>query len=199
MEGQQLAEYETLRATIRQRGTMRMVLAWLGIGLWAALVLVIAAAIQLPALSLVPLLVLAVSFEVVYALHVGVERVGRYLQVFHGDVWEDTAVAYGQRFRGAGPDSLFSAVFALAAIVNLLPIVSIDPTPAEWIPLGLAHLLFLLRLDWAAGRQPDSAPVIWSGSARWPFLGHPPATSMTPPAVATERAIQGFGRLIQAP
>jgi hypothetical protein len=149
MEGQPLSEYETLRATIRQRGTVRVLVAWLGVGLWAACVLVIAAAIQLPALSLVPLLVLVASFEAVFALHTGAERVGRYLQVFHGDAWEETAMAYGRRFRGAGPDALFSAVFALAALVNLLPIVSVDPTPAEWIPLGLAHLLFLLRIDWA--------------------------------------------------
>ena len=55
-------------------------------------------------------------------------------------------MAYGHRFPGAGPDALFSVVFALATLVNLLPIVSVGPTPAEWIPLGLAHLLLILRI-----------------------------------------------------
>ena len=147
MDGQRLVEYEALRATVRERGTARVVVAWLGVSLWAALVLVLAAVIPLPALSLVPLVALVAAFEAVHALHVGVERVGRYLQVFHDDAWEKTAMAFGRKFPGAGPDPLFSAVFALAAAVNTLPMVSVGPTPAEWIPLGLAHLLFILRID----------------------------------------------------
>ena len=41
-----------------------------------------------PLATLVPLLVLAAAFECVFALHVGIERVGRYLQVFYEDRWE---------------------------------------------------------------------------------------------------------------
>lgn len=65
-------------------------------------------------------------------------------------------MAYSRRFPGGGPDPLFSAVFVLATLVNLLPLLAFGPTAAEWIPLVLAHGLVLLRIQWArrlAARQ----------------------------------------------
>jgi hypothetical protein len=152
MPDQPSLEFSALRATIRERGTARVVVFSFGIAVWAALVFVMAAAIQVPAAVLVPLVVLLATFEAVYALHVGVERVGRYLQVFHSDAWENTAMAYGRRFPGSGPDPLFSGVLGIATLVNLLAMVALDPMPAEWIPLGLAHAAFVLRIDWARRR-----------------------------------------------
>lgn len=158
MHDQRSKEYAALRATIRERGTARVALFWLGIAAWAALLLALMAVSRVPAGVLVTLLVLAATFEAGYALHVGVERIGRYLQVCHEDAWEAAAMAYGRRFPGGGPDPLFSAVFSLAALVNLLPLLLLDPVPAEWIPLGLAHAVFALRIAWArrrAGVQRD--------------------------------------------
>lgn len=152
MDDRQSEEYSALRATIRERGTARFVIFWLGLAAWAALVVVLVAVVPIPAAVLAPLLVLLATFEAVHGLHIGVERIGRYLQVFHRDEWERTAMALGRRFPGGGPDALFSAVFALAALVNLLPMSAAGPTPAEWIPLGLAHLLFLVRVHWARRR-----------------------------------------------
>jgi hypothetical protein len=156
MPDQPLLEFSALRATIRERGTARVVVFSFGIAAWAALLFVMAAAVPVPAAVLVPLVVLVATFEAVFALHVGVERIGRYLQVFHSDTWEKTAMAYGRRFPGGGPEPLFASVFVLAALVNLLAMVAVDPVPGEWIPLGLAHVAFALRIDRArrvAARQ----------------------------------------------
>jgi hypothetical protein len=156
---QLMSEFAALRVTIRERGTARVIVFWLGIAVWAALVVVLVAAVPIPAAVLVPLLVLLATFEAVYGLHVGVERVGRYLQVFHQDAWETTAMAYGQRYPGGGLDPLYSSVFALATVVNLIPMLASGPTPGEWIPLGLAHALFILRVHWgrrrAAGQRAE--------------------------------------------
>src|SRR5580765_7985942 len=91
-------EYTALRATIRERGTARVCLFTAGIVAWAALTVATAALASTPVATLLPLLVLASVFEAVFALHVGVERVGRYLQVFHeiddAASWEQTAMAF---------------------------------------------------------------------------------------------------------
>src|SRR5438552_11434259 len=81
-------QYRSLRATIRERGTARVWLFAGGIAVWAALAVTIGALSAPPVATLVPLLVLVAAFEGVYALHVGVERVGRYLEVFFEDGWE---------------------------------------------------------------------------------------------------------------
>ena len=82
-EPYRLAEYEAMRATIRQRGTARMVLVPAALAGWAALTIGAAAVITVALSTLIPLLVLVAAFESVFALHVNVERIGRYLQVFH--------------------------------------------------------------------------------------------------------------------
>src|SRR5437667_12138684 len=71
--------YAALRATIRERGTARVWVFAAGTAVWAALTVATTATSAPPVATLIPLVVLAASFEAVFALHVGVERVGRYL------------------------------------------------------------------------------------------------------------------------
>ena len=99
-----------MRATIRERGTARIVLVPLVFIGWAATAIATAAMITVAVSTLVPLLVLAAGFEAVFALHLNVERIGRYLQVFHetDGGWEHVAMPSGERFPGTGPDPLFS-------------------------------------------------------------------------------------------
>jgi hypothetical protein len=158
-------EYTELRATIRERGTARVCIFAAGIAAWAAAVIAIAAFAASPVATLLPLLVLAAIFEAVFALHIGVERIGRYLQVFHegsggsdspADAhaedsraqvgWEHAAMAFGRPSGAASADALFTAIFVLAAVFNLMPALILEPQRAELIFVGGAHALFGLRL-----------------------------------------------------
>jgi hypothetical protein len=85
MTPRELEEYRTLRDTIRQRGTTRIWVFLAGLTAWAALTVATAALAALPIATLLPLLILAAAFEAVFSLHVGVERIGRYVQVFFED------------------------------------------------------------------------------------------------------------------
>jgi hypothetical protein len=150
-----LEEYKALRATIRQRGTARPWVFVAGFGLWGAMALA-AALVPIPLTTLVPLVVLAGAFEAVFALHVSVERIGRYLQVFHEDAWEETAMAFGAPLAGTGADPLFALPFGLATLVNFVPVLLAEPVRAELVVIGAAHALFLVRIALArvaAGRQ----------------------------------------------
>jgi fatty acid desaturase len=153
MSSHSLAEYEALRATIRERGTARMVLLPVTFGLWGGAAIATTAAIALPIAALLPLLVLAAGFEAVYALHVNVERIGRYIQVFHepNGGWEHVAMRYGQRFPGKGPDALFSALFLIATALNYLP-VALGGTVPELVAVGALHLLLALHIGTARRR-----------------------------------------------
>src|SRR5436853_7026190 len=82
---QQQEEYRALRSTISQRGSAKIWIFIAGTLGWAALAMATAALASLPVATFLPLLVLAVTFEAIFSLHVGVERIGRYLQVFHED------------------------------------------------------------------------------------------------------------------
>jgi hypothetical protein len=142
------AEYRALRQTIQNRGTARMVVlpvAFLG---WAGTAVAAAAVITVPVSTLVPLLVLAAGFEAVFALHVTVERIGRYLQVFHehDEGWETTAMRFGERFPGIGPDPLFARIFLLATSVNFLPAALGFESPAELVLLAIPHFIFINRI-----------------------------------------------------
>jgi hypothetical protein len=144
-------EYRALRDTIRERGTARVWVVIAGVFAWAALTAATAALSSTPLGTLLPLLMLATAFEIVYALHVGVERIGRYLQVFHESAtdspgWEHIAMAFGRPAGAASVDPLFAALFALAALVNLMPALVLQPIRAELIFVGGAHALFALRL-----------------------------------------------------
>jgi hypothetical protein len=147
------AEFEALRATIRERGTVRMILLPVSVALWAAAAIATTAAVALPIAALVPLLVLAAGFEAIYALHVNVERIGRYLQVFHEPEggWEHVAMTFGQRFPGRGPDALFSGIFLIATALNYLP-VALGGTMPELVVAGMLHLLLALHIGTARQR-----------------------------------------------
>jgi hypothetical protein len=87
---------------------------------------------------------------------VSVERIGRYLQVFHEDRWEATAMAFGAPMAGTGTDPLFIVPFALATVCNFVPVLLAEPVRVELVALVGLHLLFLLRLLMGrrtAGRQ----------------------------------------------
>jgi hypothetical protein len=149
-------EYAVLRETIRQRGTTRMVLVPVTFIGWGAIALVILVVAPFPLAAVCSLAVLAAGFESIHALHVGTERIGRYLQVRYeaevgGPRWETTALAVGPALPGGGIDPLFSVIFSGAGIVNLLLVVLPRPTVVEVIVLGLIHLVFLVRVVRARG------------------------------------------------
>jgi len=162
-------EYRALRDTIRERGTARIWVFVAGISMWAVLTAATASLASTPMASLLPLLVLGSVFEAVFALHVGVERVGRYLQVFHetdhaggsggsGEApgWEHAAMAFGRPKGAATADPLFVVPFLLAGLFNIAPALLLHPIVEELTFVGGAHLLFALRIivvRSAAGRQ----------------------------------------------
>jgi hypothetical protein len=157
------AEYVALRDTIRQRGSLRVTLTVITVSVWAATILTVCVLYALPFFSLVPLLVLVTGFEAAFALHLGVERIGRYIQVHHeprssGQArWEEAAMGF--RGPGGAAHPLFPAVFAAAALINLtlgtlygLDAESaslFDKPPLEIVPVVVLHGVFLLRLGWA--------------------------------------------------
>ena len=152
MGTQQQEEYRALRETIRQLGTARIWVLVAGLIGWAALTMATAALASLPVATFLPLLILAVTFEAVFSLHVGVERIGRYLQVFHEDNsgWEHTAMAFGKPLAGTGTDPLFVAHFLIAALLNIMPALLAEPVQLEVTVVGSAHLLFVARVLLAA-------------------------------------------------
>src|SRR5262245_49033524 len=115
-------EFTVLRQTIAARGTARMALVPVTIIGWAALTLWLVLFGNIPVGSLFSLGVLVAGFEAVHALHVGAERIGRYLQVYYesesqGPRWETSVMAVGPALPGGGIDPLFTAVFAGAAFL----------------------------------------------------------------------------------
>jgi hypothetical protein len=151
MTGREQDEYRALRATIRERGTARFWVFLAGVCAWAALTVATAALASTPLATMLPLIVLAASFEAVYTLHIGVERVGRYLQVFYeGNEeprrWEHCAAGFGRPAGAVSPDALFIVPYLLAALFNIAPALVLSPTTAELVFIGGAHLLFALRL-----------------------------------------------------
>jgi hypothetical protein len=155
MTDRAVEEYKVLRATISQRGSVRTCVFVLGLAIWC-IVAVAATFVSIPLITILPLVLLAGTFEAVFALHVGVERVGRYLQVFHDDRWEQTAMAFGAPLAGTGSDPLFIVFFGLAAVCNFVPVLLVEPVRIELATIGGVHALFLVRLVVArrvAGRQ----------------------------------------------
>lgn len=135
-----------MRETIRQRGTARMVLVpfvFLG---WAATAVATWAAISVGISTLLPLLVLSAGFEAIFALHMNVERIGRYLQVFHeaDGGWEQVAMEYGKRFPGTGPDPLFAQLFVFGVSANFLPVIGGEYV--EMVVMTILHLAAIYRI-----------------------------------------------------
>jgi hypothetical protein len=144
-------EYSALRATIRDRGTARFVLVpFIFIG-WAATAVATAAVITVALSTLVPLIVLAAGFEAVFALHVNVERIGRYLQAFHenGRGWEHVAMEFGRRHPDSAPNPLFARLFGLAASMNFIP-AALGGEPWEVLVVLALHVLFMYRVRQAS-------------------------------------------------
>src|SRR5689334_6299724 len=83
MERLSRSEYLVFRKTIAHRGAIRPILAFAGFAVWASLLTVVLAWLPYPVASAIPLLILIVTFEIIRPLHLGVERIGRYLQVFY--------------------------------------------------------------------------------------------------------------------
>ena len=150
MTPREVEEYRALRATIRERGTARVWIFVVGLTGWAGLVVATAAVVSLPVATLLPLLVLAGVFEAVFALHVGVERVGRYIQSFYEGPgergWEHAAMEFGAAFAGIKTDALFAMPFCLATVLNFIPAILAGALPIEWTVVGAAHTLFIGRV-----------------------------------------------------
>jgi hypothetical protein len=144
------SEYEALRATIRDRGTVRMCAVLGGLIAWGALLITLLIGRLEGGVTLVPLLVLAATFEINFFIHTGVERVGRYIQVFYEERkgvpgWETIAMNYGAKFP-AGLDPLFCAIFGVATALNVSVSIASLRLP-WWIALSLAsHLAFAYRI-----------------------------------------------------
>jgi len=145
------AEYGALRDTIRERGTARMWAVLGGLAAWGALSAALLITETGGAMPLVTLVVLASTYEINFFIHTGVERIGRYIQVFYEerDVragWETIAMKYGAKFP-SGLDPLFSIVFAAAALVNFLGSLPAAGRRPGWVVLSLAgHLAFAYRM-----------------------------------------------------
>lgn len=161
MASHQQEEYRALRQTISQRGTAKIWIFVVGIIGWAALTMATASLASLPVATFLPLLVLAVTFEAIFSLHVAIERIGRYLQVFHEDAagWEHTAMAFGRPLKGTGTSPLFVPHFVIATALNIVPALLAEPVQLEVTVVGSAHLLFIVRMFMAwhsAGRQREA-------------------------------------------
>jgi hypothetical protein len=139
------SEYAVLRHTIASRGTTRMVLFPITMIAWAVLALIVLTFAEAPMASLYPLAVLVGGFEAIHALHVGAERIGRYLQVYYENL--------GPALPGGGIDPLFSVVFACATFVNIIPVLALQPraTTTELAVIGVLHLLVIIRIVRARG------------------------------------------------
>jgi hypothetical protein len=150
-------EYNALRATIRERGTTRVWVVLTGTIGWAAAALAVVALAAPPLVTLIPLLILSTTFEVAFSLHTGVERVGRYIQVFFEDPggragWEHRIMEFGRGgVRRLSTDPLFVRGFLLGIVMNFVTVIVSGPIAVEWVILGLTHALLGVRI--LAARQ----------------------------------------------
>ncbi len=151
-------EYRSLREAVAARGQLRATLVLAGVSAWALVLAATLAWLTYPLASVIPLLVLVATFEVIRPLHFGAERIGRYLQVFYeeqGDgedpglatpAWERSAMAFGAGVPGAAGHPLFVPVFALATLANTIAVWVPAPVPVETILLAIPHGAFLVWL-----------------------------------------------------
>jgi len=173
------SEFTALRQTIASRGTTRIVLLPVTLLGWAALACQLLFVSDVPLASLFSLAVLVAGFEAIHALHVGVERIGRYVQVYYesredGPRWETTAMKVGPALPGGGIDPLFTLVFICATVINLIPALLPSPTRVQLIALVLLHVAFLVRLVRARGAAARQRAVELE-SYRALRSEHPPA------------------------
>ena len=158
MDPLRLEEFRSLRRTIQSRGGLRLSLALLGFAAWALTLVATLAWLANPIAGSIPLVVLAVTFEVNRMLSLGIERIGRYLQVFYesGDVarmdtpaWEHTAMAFGPGVPGAGGHPLLLPLFLIATLINVLSVVLPGPAPVELAVMAVPHVSFVIWITYA--------------------------------------------------
>lgn len=145
-------EYRSLRATVQQRGTARVAIAvatWIA---WASLSLYCWTNGVAPLAGVISLLVLLGGFEVVLALHTGVERIGRYIQVVYetgnadAPAWEHVAMSMGTAWLSPiGLDPIFAVVFLIAILINAT-IGLAAGTAMEITVTAATHLAFAARI-----------------------------------------------------
>jgi len=159
-----LEEYRSLRAAIRERGALRVILFVGAMAAWALVAGLVAGFVPMPLASLVPLLVLMAGFEAVHALHVGAERIGRYVYVRYESaipggadrpiearaLWETAIAAFGAgqptpAIWARPAEALFSLVFCCAIAVNAL-VLTLGATRQELAALGAVHFLCVARI-----------------------------------------------------
>lgn len=148
-------EFRVLRETIAARGTVRMALLPLTVFGWA-LIAGGGLLTEIPFAAIFSLGILVAGFEAIHALSVGVERIGRYVQVYYetsqdGPLWESTAMRLGPGLPGAGIDPLFTVVFVAATMSNLMLVFIPEPIRLDLFVFGAVHLAFLLRVVRARG------------------------------------------------
>ncbi len=158
------SEFMVLRQTIAVRGTVRMALLPITVIGWTSItVALLRGGLETlpPLLALVSLSVLIGGFEAIHALNVGVERIGRYLQVYYegtqeGPTWETTAMAVGPGLPGGGIDPLFTVVFAALTALNLalaFPELHSIKTYVVVLPVHAIFWVRMIRARGAAARQ----------------------------------------------
>ncbi|HVG55364.1 MAG TPA: hypothetical protein VM846_13085 [Vicinamibacterales bacterium] len=151
------SEFTVLRQTIASRGTVRMSLLPVTVIGWTAItVALLHLGSDNAILGLVPLSVLIGGFEAIHALNVGVERIGRYLQVYYegqpdGPTWETTAMSLGPGLPGGGIDPLFTVVFAALAALNLTLAFPHLHTLTNYVVVLPVHAIFWIRIVRARG------------------------------------------------
>ena len=150
------SEFYVLRQTIATRGTVRMALLPLTMLGWSMVALTVLLFAEVPVAAVFPLAILAAGFEAIHALHVGVERIGRYLQAYYetssdGPHWETTAMKMGPALPGGGIDPLFTVLFVSAGFVNLIPALLPEPTVLELGVVAALHGAFVVRVVRARG------------------------------------------------
>lgn len=152
---------------------------------WATLAIATEIWLATPLSTLIPLLVLAAGFEAAFAMHVGVERIGRYLQVEYegtegAPAWEHTAMRFGAAPTPAAGrvDPLFSAMFLCAAVLNLVPSVlmtlGISGVWGELALVGVVHAVFIVRLIRARGYAAQQRELDLSALTRQPAKSRSP-------------------------
>ena len=152
MNDQSQTEYQALRETLRERGTARLCAVLVGLIAWGVLAIGLLLAELEGGVTLVPFGVLLATYEINFFIHTGVERIGRYLQVFYEERagttgWETIAMSYGAKFPASGLDPLFAIVFAAAATLNFLSALAVAERRPGWIALSLvAHVAFAYRI-----------------------------------------------------
>jgi hypothetical protein len=146
-------EFRVLRETIRARGGLRLTLALAGLAVWAVTLVAVLAWLPYPIAGTIPLLLLVATFEVNRMLHLGVERIGRYLQVFYEEsqspgsgtpAWERTAMTFGPTAPGAGGHPLLLPLFLFATLINFLSVVLPGPVPIELGVMTVPHVSFVI-------------------------------------------------------